>query len=65
METAVIIASCVVSVDEELSAKANGGAYISKLFEGQLAAVSARWHGQEGHYRTVDMLEALCGHVSA
>ena len=31
MENAVIIASYVVSVDEELSAKANGGADISKL----------------------------------
>ena len=33
METAVIIASYVVSVDEELSAKANGGADISKLLK--------------------------------
>ena len=33
--------------------------------EGQLTAVSARWHEQEGHYRTVDMLEAHCEHVSA
>ena len=34
--------------------------------EGQLlAAVSARWHEQGGHYRTVDMLEAHCEHVSA
>ena len=33
METAVIIASYVVSVDEELLAKANGGADISKLLK--------------------------------
>ena len=33
--------------------------------ERQLAAVSVRWHDQEGHYRTVDMLEAHCEHVSA
>ena len=33
METAVIITSYVVSVDEELSAKANGCADISKLLK--------------------------------
>ena len=33
METAVIIASYVVSVDEVLSARANGGADISKLLK--------------------------------
>ena len=33
--------------------------------EGQLAAVSAHWHEQEGHYRTVDMLKAHCDHSSA
>ena len=33
--------------------------------EGQLSAVSVRWHKQEGHYRTVDILEAHCEHVSA